>query len=165
MKTHFRSLRNVLAAFVVAMAALVPAAHADAPNPNGRTYAVLVGIADYPSSPLPRTDVDARRIGEALAAQLPAERLKDITDTDRDVLGTPRGVVGPLQARMNTFPPLGFRGQRDSRPGTGAFDSEWSASSLGPTPPPLSRYVTPAHWRVSCVIASTCVLFAQQQPS
>ncbi|MFK7989736.1 MAG: caspase domain-containing protein [Sandaracinaceae bacterium] len=74
--TAFRTLRNALTAFVVAMAAMLPQASADAPNPNGRTYAVLVGIADYPSSPLPRTDVDARRIGDALAAQLPAERLR-----------------------------------------------------------------------------------------
>jgi len=50
-------------------------AQADAPRANGRTYAVLVGVADYPSSPLPRTDVDAQRIADALRAHLPEDRL------------------------------------------------------------------------------------------
>jgi len=43
---------------------------------HGTTYAVLVGIADYPSSPLARTDVDAERIGRALTANIPADRLE-----------------------------------------------------------------------------------------
>jgi len=57
-------------------AGVTTTAAADAPRPDGRTYAVLVGVADYPSSPLPRTDVDARRIGEALQRHLPADRLE-----------------------------------------------------------------------------------------
>ena len=61
---------------------------------------------------------------EQRAARVPTERMKNITDTDRDVFGTPQGVVGPLQARLNTFP-LGFTGVV-----TGAF-GEWSASLVG----------------------------------
>ncbi|MCB9591546.1 MAG: caspase family protein [Sandaracinaceae bacterium] len=51
-------------------------ARADAPLADGHTYAVLVGVADYPSSPLPRTDVDAERIANALRAHMPQERLR-----------------------------------------------------------------------------------------
>lgn len=40
-----------------------------------RTHAVLVGIADYPSSPLPRTDEDAERIASALRAHVPVAQL------------------------------------------------------------------------------------------
>jgi len=63
-----------LALFV--FAGLTTTAAADAPRPDGRTYAVLVGVADYPSSPLPRTDVDAQRIGQALQRHLPEDRLR-----------------------------------------------------------------------------------------
>ena len=65
-----RALRQLTSAIALAAALILfggTPAHADSPHPNGRTYAVLVGIADYPSSPLPRTDVDAERIGRALA--------------------------------------------------------------------------------------------------
>jgi len=43
---------------------------------QGRTFAVLVGVADYPNSPLPRTDEDASRIARALQAHVPGDRLQ-----------------------------------------------------------------------------------------
>lgn len=43
---------------------------------HGNTYAVLVGIANYPSAPLQRTDVDAQRIATALERNIPADRLE-----------------------------------------------------------------------------------------
>lgn len=46
---------------------------------------------------------------EKRVAQLPDERPEDIIDTDRDVLGTPRGPVGSLQQGLLTFP-QGFMG-------------------------------------------------------
>lgn len=72
------------AAVLTVLLALSGLARADAPRPDGRTYAVLVGVADYPSSPLPRTDVDAERIAAALRAHVPADRLRVTLLTNRD---------------------------------------------------------------------------------
>lgn len=63
-------------ALMLAITSWSPRAFADSPHADGHTYAVLVGVADYPSSPLPRTDVDAQRIADALRAQVPADRLR-----------------------------------------------------------------------------------------
>ncbi|HJL32725.1 MAG TPA: caspase family protein, partial [Polyangiaceae bacterium LLY-WYZ-15_(1-7)] len=69
------TLTRLLSTLALAAALFVPRlALADAQT--GRTHAVLVGIADYPSSPLARTDVDAERIARALAANVPADRLR-----------------------------------------------------------------------------------------
>ncbi len=69
-------IQRLLAALTIAASLLLPSlGHAEAPM-AGRTHAVLVGIADYPSSPLARTDVDAERIGRALVRNVPAEKLR-----------------------------------------------------------------------------------------
>ena len=71
-----RALGMLALALTLAVSSWSSRAFADAPHADGHTYAVLVGIADYPSSPLPRTDVDAQRIANALSAQVPDERLR-----------------------------------------------------------------------------------------
>jgi len=71
-----RTIHRLLAVLALAASFFFPTlGHADAPM-TGRTHAVLVGIADYPSSPLMRTDVDAERIARALARNVPADRLR-----------------------------------------------------------------------------------------
>lgn len=71
----FSPLLRLLGAFALAAALLLPSVgRAEAPM-MGRTHAVLVGIANYPTSPLARTDVDAERLARALARNIPAERL------------------------------------------------------------------------------------------
>lgn len=68
------NLSKLAAALIVCFALFAPAfASADY---HGTTYAVLVGVADYPSSPLARTDVDAERISRALQTNIPADRLE-----------------------------------------------------------------------------------------
>lgn len=68
---------GLLAGAVLVVLTLVSAeSRADEPYVGGRTYAVLVGVADYPRSPLPRTDVDAERIARALETQVSADRLE-----------------------------------------------------------------------------------------
>ena len=61
--------------FLILFAATLSPAMASADD-NGRTFAVLIGVADYPTSPLPRTDDDAQRIANALRANVPADRLE-----------------------------------------------------------------------------------------
>lgn len=71
------SLLRLVAALALAAALLFSPSRGQAERPmTGRTHAVLVGIAEYPSSPLARTDVDAERIARALARNVPAERLR-----------------------------------------------------------------------------------------
>ncbi len=73
-KSRFSPLR-LLSALALAAALLLPSVgRAEAPM-TGRTHAVLVGIANYPTSPLARTDVDAERLARALSRNIPAERL------------------------------------------------------------------------------------------
>ncbi|MBO6938575.1 MAG: caspase family protein [Deltaproteobacteria bacterium] len=73
-KSRFSPLR-LLSALALAAALLLPSVgRAEAPM-TGRTHAVLVGIASYPTSPLARTDVDAERLARALTRNIPAERL------------------------------------------------------------------------------------------
>lgn len=64
-------LFTAIALGAVLMMSGVASAQATTP----RTFAVLVGIADYPSSPLPRTDEDAERIARALRANVPEAQL------------------------------------------------------------------------------------------
>jgi hypothetical protein len=59
---------------------------------------------------------------ELRAAQVPRERREQIARTDAEVFGTLPGQVGPLEARLNTFPPPGVVGVV-----AGAF-GEWSRS-------------------------------------
>jgi hypothetical protein len=51
---------------------------------------------------------DGRRCGavELRAREVPRERLRDCVALDREIFGTPEGQVGPMQRRLNEFPPL-----------------------------------------------------------
>jgi hypothetical protein len=88
---------------------------------NGEARLYEMKTVHYCPSRYGRWPVGFNQAVEKRVAQLPAERLKEITDTDRDVFGTPAGAVGPLQQRLLTFP-QGFTGIA-----TGAF-GEWSLS-------------------------------------
>ena len=69
-----KTINRIFPLRILLLAGLIPAgASADH---QGRTFAVLVGIADYPTSPLPRTDEDAARIARALQAHVPGDRLQ-----------------------------------------------------------------------------------------
>jgi hypothetical protein len=71
---------------------------------NGEARLCEMKGVQYCPSRYGRWPAEFNQADEKNVAQLPAERLKEITDMDRDVSGTPAGAVGPLQRRLLTFP-------------------------------------------------------------
>lgn len=92
------ALRRLVTAFV-ALAFMLPlgAARTALAEDTGTTYAVLVGMADYPGeiNDLPGTDEDARRIGRALSSNIAATQLDMTLLTNADA--TRHGVRAALQ--------------------------------------------------------------------